>query len=164
MDSSELHPSSQYIFLNFILSSSRFFLICSFHRNLVSRVILRYFAVLAYGICMPLMKIGRSVILLFVKLICTDLDWCKMFSRAPRSTIIPGCRPPCNHSSTNPSINVFCHSLFHTFTYMFILEFVRTSIYSSVHTFTTVLFTYSFITIHVFIHASSDLSIRTFYV
>jgi hypothetical protein len=27
-----------------------------------------------YGICMPLMKIGRSVILLFVKLICTDLD------------------------------------------------------------------------------------------
>jgi hypothetical protein len=34
----------------------------------------RYFAVLAYGICMPLMKISRSVILLFVKLICTDLD------------------------------------------------------------------------------------------
>jgi hypothetical protein len=51
-----------------------FLLICSFHRNLASRVISRYLAVLAYGSFVPLMKIGCSLILLFVKSICTDLD------------------------------------------------------------------------------------------
>jgi hypothetical protein len=43
-----------------------FFLICSFHRNLASRVIPRYLAVLAYGTFVPLMKIGCCLIYLFV--------------------------------------------------------------------------------------------------
>jgi hypothetical protein len=73
-DSSELRPSNQYIFLNLMLSSSRFFLICSFHHNLESRVIPTYLAVLAYGTFVPLMKIGYCLILLFVKSICTNLD------------------------------------------------------------------------------------------
>jgi hypothetical protein len=34
----------------------------------------RYLAVLAYGTLVPLMKIGRCLILLFVKSICTDFD------------------------------------------------------------------------------------------
>jgi hypothetical protein len=51
-----------------------FFVICSFHRNLASRVIQRYFAVLAYATCLPSMKIGWCLIFLFVKSICTDLD------------------------------------------------------------------------------------------
>jgi hypothetical protein len=47
-DSSELRRINQYIFLNLTLNSSCF-LICSFDRNLASRVIPRYFAVLLYG-------------------------------------------------------------------------------------------------------------------
>jgi hypothetical protein len=73
-DSSELRPSNQYIFLNLMLSSSRFFLICSFHRNLASTGILSCFAVLTYGTCVPLMKVGCCLIFLFVKSICTNLN------------------------------------------------------------------------------------------
>lgn len=51
VDSSELWRSNQYIFfLNLMLNSSRFFLICTFHLNVASRVIPWDFAVLGYGI------------------------------------------------------------------------------------------------------------------
>jgi hypothetical protein len=72
--SSELRPGNQFIFLNLMLNSSLVFLICSFHRNFASRVIPRYFDVLAYVTCIPLMKIGCGLIFLSVKLICTDVD------------------------------------------------------------------------------------------
>jgi hypothetical protein len=41
---------------------------------MASRFIPRYFAVLAYGTFVPLMKIGCCLITLFVKSVCTDLD------------------------------------------------------------------------------------------
>jgi hypothetical protein len=41
---------------------------------LASRVVPKYFAVLAYGTFVPLMKIGYRLIFLFVKSVCTDLD------------------------------------------------------------------------------------------
>jgi hypothetical protein len=89
---------------------------------------------------------------------------CKMFSRAPRSALTPGCRP-LNLVILSQIHQLLISSFIISYvSYMFILEFVRVFIYSSVQSFTTVLFTYSFITIHVFIHASSDPSIRTFYV
>jgi hypothetical protein len=79
-DSQNCVQATQYIFLNLMLSSTRFFVRCSFYLNLASRVIPRYFAVLAYEDFVPLMKIGCCLILLFVKSI-QQLRWWQIIQK-----------------------------------------------------------------------------------
>jgi hypothetical protein len=51
VDSSELRLSNKYIFLNLMLSSSRFFLIFPFHRNLASSHIKTFCCVGIWNLC-----------------------------------------------------------------------------------------------------------------
>ena len=73
-DSEEFLPISQYLFVYLSPSSSHLFLTWVFHRSLVSRVMPRCLAVLAYGTFWMLIVTGMCSKRLLVKLRWTDLD------------------------------------------------------------------------------------------
>ena len=74
VDSLDLRPKSHCSCLYFRSNSALFFFTCTFHLNFVSSVIPRYFAVFSYGICIPLMLIGKEfTIFSSVKFIWEDL-------------------------------------------------------------------------------------------
>jgi len=73
IDRADLLPMSQYIFLYFSPSSSRFFLTRAYKRSLASGVMPRHFAVFEWGMTLSFIVIGVCWHLVLVKSACTDL-------------------------------------------------------------------------------------------